>query len=74
MDGRLIIRNERIETADKLVSENPATLEPVGEASLASGALCDRAVQAAKEAFPLWRALSPGKRGEIFKKAEKILA
>ena len=40
MDGRLIIRNERIETERKLVSENPATLEPVGEVSLASpGAL-----------------------------------
>jgi len=74
MDGRLIIRNERIETAEKLTSENPATLEPVGEASLASEAVCGRAVQAAKEAFPVWRTLPPRKRGEIFRKAEKILA
>ncbi len=28
MDGRLIISNERVETPEKLVSENPATLEP----------------------------------------------
>jgi succinate-semialdehyde dehydrogenase/glutarate-semialdehyde dehydrogenase len=73
MDGRLIIRNERLESAEKIVSENPATLEPVGEASLASEALCAEAVRAAKEAFPLWRDLPPGKKGEIFKKAEKIL-
>jgi acyl-CoA reductase-like NAD-dependent aldehyde dehydrogenase len=73
MDGRLIIRNERLETAEKLVSENPATLEPVGEVNVASQALCDLAVQAAKEAFPLWRAFPPEKKGEIFKKAEKLL-
>ena len=73
MDGRLIIRNERIETADKLVSENPATLEPLGEVSLASEVLCEKALQAAKEAFPAWRDTSPRQRAKIFKRAEKIL-
>jgi len=74
MDGRLIIRNERVETAEKLVSENPATLEPVGEVSLAGGEMCARAIRAAKDAYPLWRDLPSKKRGEIFKRAEKILA
>ncbi len=74
MDGRLIIRNERIETAEKLVSENPATLEAVGEVSLASGALCEQAIQAAKEAFPGWRWLDPRKKRDILKRAERILA
>ncbi|HVP90998.1 MAG TPA: aldehyde dehydrogenase family protein [Terriglobales bacterium] len=74
MDGRLIIGNERIETADRLVSENPATLEPVGEVSLAGPGLCARAIQAARDAYPVWRDLPPKKKGEIFKRAEKVLA
>ena len=74
MDGRLIIRNDRIETAEKLVSENPATLEAVGEVSLASQLLCDRAIREAKEAFPGWRWLDPRKKREILKRAESILA
>jgi acyl-CoA reductase-like NAD-dependent aldehyde dehydrogenase len=73
-DGRLIVGNERVETADKIVSENPATLAPVGEASVAPGPLCEEAVQAAREAFPRWRDVSPKERRAIFKRAEKILA
>jgi len=48
MDGRLIIRNERVETRQKLVSENPATREPVGEVSVASEEHGRKAIQAAK--------------------------
>jgi len=74
MDGRLIVASERIETAEKLVSENPATLEAVGEVSVASRELCDRAIQAAKEAFPAWRWLDPREKRAIFKRAENVLA
>jgi acyl-CoA reductase-like NAD-dependent aldehyde dehydrogenase len=74
MDGRLIIRNERIETVEKLVSENPTTLEPVGEVSVASQALCDKAIAAAKEAFSVWRWMDPREKKAIFKRAEDILA
>jgi len=74
MDGRLIIRNERVETAEKLVSENPATLGPAGETGLAGAVLCEEAVRAAKDAFPVWREMPPRRRGEIFKRAERILA
>ena len=69
-----MIGNERIQTAARLVSENPATLEPVGEVCLADTELCGRAIRAAKEAFPLWRDLPSKKKSEIFKKAERILA
>ena len=58
----------------KLVSENPATLEPVGEVSLASPELCQRAIQAAKDAYPVWRWLDHREKRAIFKRAENILA
>ncbi len=74
MDGRLIIRNERVETDRKLVSENPATLEPVGEVSVASRELCERAIQAAKDAYPVWRWFDHREKRAIFKRAENILA
>jgi acyl-CoA reductase-like NAD-dependent aldehyde dehydrogenase len=74
MDGRLIIGNARVETAVKLVSENPATLEPVGEVSVASRELCEKAVAAAKSAYPVWRWLDLREKRAIFKRAENILA
>jgi len=74
LDGRLIIANERVDTAEKLVSENPATLEAAGEVSLASDDVCRRAVRAAKDAFPAWRWLAAGEKRDIFKRAERILA
>ncbi len=73
MDGRLIIGSKRIDSSEKKVSLNPATLEPVGEACLASSRECQEAVQAAKEAFPSWKALSPRRKREIFLEAKKIL-
>ena len=74
MDGRLIVDGERIETTAKLVSENPATLEPVGEVSVASWEHCDRAIKAAKKAYSVWRWLDPKEKRAIFKRAENILA
>jgi succinate-semialdehyde dehydrogenase/glutarate-semialdehyde dehydrogenase len=74
MDGRLIIGNARVETDLKLVSENPSTLEPVGEVSLAAPELCRKAILAAKEAFPAWRWLDPREKRAILKRAENILA
>jgi acyl-CoA reductase-like NAD-dependent aldehyde dehydrogenase len=74
MDGRLIINNERVGTAEKIVSENPATLEPVGEVSVASRDLCERAIEAAREAYKVWRWLDHGEKREILKRAERGLA
>lgn len=73
MDGRLIINNERIETDDKKESINPATLESLGEFSLASTADCQKAVLAATEAFSTWSILSLKDKKTIFLKAKAIL-
>ncbi len=73
MDGRLIINNERIETDDKKESINPATLESLGEFSLASSIDCQKAVLAANEAFPTWSILSLKDKKAIFMKAKAIL-
>ena len=45
---------------------NPATGEQSGAVDLASVEEVDRAVQAARSAFPAWRALSLAKRAELF--------
>jgi malonate-semialdehyde dehydrogenase (acetylating) / methylmalonate-semialdehyde dehydrogenase len=45
---------------------NPATGDQSGAVDFASAEEVDRAVQAAKQAFPAWRALSLAKRAELF--------
>ena len=45
---------------------NPATGEQTGSVDFASVEEVDAAVQAAKQAFPAWRALSLAKRAELF--------
>jgi malonate-semialdehyde dehydrogenase (acetylating)/methylmalonate-semialdehyde dehydrogenase len=45
---------------------NPATGEQSGAVDLATAQEVDRAVQAAKAAFPAWRALSLARRAELF--------
>jgi acyl-CoA reductase-like NAD-dependent aldehyde dehydrogenase len=73
MDGRLIIENKRVETKEKIESLNPSTLEPVGEACLASSQECQHALQAAKKALPAWKELSLREKRKIFIEAKKIL-
>lgn len=69
----MIIENQRIETSDKMNSTNPATLETIGKFSLASSIECNNAVQAAKNAFPLWKTYSASEKRKIFAKAKSIL-
>src|SRR4051794_2254257 len=45
---------------------NPATGRQTGEVDFATPEEVDRAVQAAKQAFPAWRALSLSRRTELF--------
>jgi malonate-semialdehyde dehydrogenase (acetylating)/methylmalonate-semialdehyde dehydrogenase len=52
---------------------NPATGRKAGEVDLATVEEVDRAVQAAKEAFPAWRALSLSKRTELFFRIRQLL-
>ena len=73
LEGRLFIANERLQTKDKIAVENPATLELFGEASLASVEDCRRAVEAAREAFSLWRSLPAEKKQRVFLAARDIL-
>jgi succinate-semialdehyde dehydrogenase/glutarate-semialdehyde dehydrogenase len=73
MDGSLLINNHRIATEQKITSINPATLEPLGEAGLATEDDCLRAVEAAKSAFVSWRETPGDKKRQAFKNAKKIL-
>ncbi len=73
MDGRLIIGGERVETPTKLISANPATLEPLGEVSLAGEEECRRAVEAAKAAERAWRELPTREKQKIFLRAKDLL-
>jgi succinate-semialdehyde dehydrogenase/glutarate-semialdehyde dehydrogenase len=73
LDGRLFIANERLDADDRVKVENPATLELLGEASLASFADCSRAVAAARKAYPVWREFSLRDKRRIFLAAKDIL-
>lgn len=73
MDGRLLIANSRLESPEKGISSNPATLEPVGEFFLAQEEQCAQAVQAAKKAFPAWRDLAAAEKRSILRRAKAIL-
>ncbi len=52
---------------------NPATEEVLGQLPLATKADLDRALAAARDAFPAWRALMPQERGRILKRAADLL-
>jgi acyl-CoA reductase-like NAD-dependent aldehyde dehydrogenase len=73
MDGTLLINNNRIATEEKITSINPATLEPLGQVCLATEEHCQEAVQAAKNAFALWKEIPGDKKRRVFKNAKKIL-
>jgi acyl-CoA reductase-like NAD-dependent aldehyde dehydrogenase len=73
LDGRFIIENSRGVSDDKIGVENPATLEPLGEAFMASADDCRRAVEAARKAFPMWRDIPLREKHEVFLKAKEIL-
>jgi malonate-semialdehyde dehydrogenase (acetylating)/methylmalonate-semialdehyde dehydrogenase len=52
---------------------NPATGKQTGEVDFASVEEVDAAVQAAKKAFPAWRALSIARRAELFFRIRELL-
>ena len=72
-DGRLIISGKRQATSETIISKSPATLEPIGEASLAAQAQCAEAISAAAGAFPAWRGLPLADKKKIFHSARRIL-
>ncbi len=52
---------------------NPATEEVIGQLPHASTADLDRALAAASDSFPRWRALAPHERGKILRRAAELL-
>jgi malonate-semialdehyde dehydrogenase (acetylating)/methylmalonate-semialdehyde dehydrogenase len=52
---------------------NPATGEQTGAVDFATAEEVDRAVQAAKQAFPAWRALSLARRAELFFRIRELV-
>ncbi|MGB7296645.1 MAG: aldehyde dehydrogenase family protein [Candidatus Aminicenantales bacterium] len=73
LDGRFIIDNKRGDSKNTVGVENPATLEPLGEAFLASAEDCRRAVETARKAFPVWRDFPLREKQRIFLKTKEIL-
>ena len=52
---------------------NPATEEPIGALPQAGVEETDRAVAAAKAAFPAWRAVSPGDRARLLRRLATLV-
>lgn len=72
---RLLINGELVEASDKktFVLYNPATREKLADVPEATADDADRAVAAAKAAYPAWSALDPSKRGSYLKKLAALL-
>src|SRR4029079_18447913 len=52
---------------------SPAIGETIGELPHASSEDLDRALEAAQQNFPKWRALAPHERGKILRKAADLM-
>ena len=52
---------------------NPATGETIGELPHATAEDLDRALEAAQQSYPKWRALAPHERGKILRKAAELM-
>ncbi|KAF2262883.1 aldehyde dehydrogenase [Lojkania enalia] len=75
IETRLFINGEFCESSNGKTFDikNPATLKLVAKVHEASEEDTDRAVAAAKAAFPSWSALSPDKRAVYFKKLASLM-
>jgi aldehyde dehydrogenase (NAD+) len=62
VDGEALPVDDAAETT---TTRNPATGEAIAEVAVADGALVDRAVGVAREAFPAWRDTDPEARGRV---------
>ena len=69
------IDGEWIHAGDRRVHQviDPATGAILGDLPLADAADLDRALDAAKRAYPLWRATTPLERGAVLRKAAQLL-
>jgi len=70
----LLIDGQAVGTEHGLEVVNPATGEPFATAPAASGHELDLAVEAARRAFPAWRATAHAARAEAVARAAQVLA
>ncbi|KAF2280517.1 aldehyde dehydrogenase-like protein [Westerdykella ornata] len=75
IETRLFINGEFVESSNGKTFDihNPATLELVAKVHEASEDDTNRAVAAAKAAFPAWSALSPDERAPYFRKLAALI-
>jgi len=59
------VGGEELPGEGTLTTHDPATGEPIAEVAVTSEAEVDRAVSAAREAFPAWRDTDPERRGRL---------
>ncbi|MFO7324954.1 MAG: NAD-dependent succinate-semialdehyde dehydrogenase [Pseudomonadota bacterium] len=71
----LLVDGERLGVAGRRTIPvlNPATGEKLGDLPVATPADLDRALEAARRAWPVWRALGPRERGKILHRAADLL-
>ncbi|NTZ18360.1 L-glutamate gamma-semialdehyde dehydrogenase [Paenibacillus sp. JMULE4] len=70
----LLIGGEKLMTARKAVSVNPADpMQVIGTVSQADTALADRAIRAAARAFTFWKSVPPAGRARLLYKIAAIL-
>ena len=71
----LLIDGERLGASGRRTIPviNPATGATLGDLPLAGGADLDRALEAARRAWPVWRGLGPRERGRILHRAADLL-
>jgi succinate-semialdehyde dehydrogenase/glutarate-semialdehyde dehydrogenase len=71
----LLVDGQRLNGAGRRIVPvvNPATEEVLGELPLANVADLDVALDAARRAWPVWRAMGPQLRGRIMRKAADLL-
>jgi len=69
------VGGEWVDAADGGVEQivNPATGEVIAEVPKGTEADVDRAVQAAKTAYPEWREMTPGERAEVLLKLADVI-
>ena len=73
MNGRLLIGQDWIETPATFTVDNPATLETIGHAAVATGEHTRQAIEAAHAALGPWSATPAPERAKILRRVEALM-
>ena len=68
-----LIDGKAVESAERFVTYNPATQEPIAEVAAGDAAEIAAAVEAAKEAFPKWAGTPAKQRAAIMRKVGDLI-